>query len=177
MFMKLAAVMVTMLCVGAYVLTTRQAVLQARSEQTQAYLRIHSADDQLLTLRSNIAMRVMPESVRNMTQAAGVGTLNPAIDELPPALALQGLGTIEQMREEMRAQLLAFRAEQDAKAAKAGKTGSTSASSRTKSGAGQSPSKSTNAKDSKQSENKSSDKKKDNKSKPAPPSRIARNSV
>jgi hypothetical protein len=119
MFAKLVVLMLTMLGLGAYVLTTRQASLQARSELTQSYLRIHKADDDLLTLRSAIAMRVMPESVRGMALAAGVGELSPAIDELPPALALQGLGTLDQMRERMREQLLQFDAEQALKARKA----------------------------------------------------------
>jgi hypothetical protein len=118
MFAKLVVVMLVMLGLGAHVLTTRQASLQARSELTQAYLRIHKADDDLLRLRSAIAMRVMPESVRGMALAAGVGELAPAIDELPPALALQGLGTLDQMRASMREQLIAFRAEQAAKAAR-----------------------------------------------------------
>jgi hypothetical protein len=119
MFAKLVVLILVMLGLGGFVLTTRQASLQARSELTQAYLRIHKADDNLLTLRSAIAMRVMPESVRGMALAAGVGELSPALDELPPALALQGLGTLDQMRARLREQLLEFDAEQAQKARKA----------------------------------------------------------
>lgn len=128
MFTKLAAVMLVMLGLGAFVLTTRQASLQARSEQTQAYLRIQKADDHLLSLRSAIAMRVMPEAVRHMATSAGVGGLTPAIDELPPSLALQGLGTIEQMRAQLRDELLAFRSEESAKASKQQRKGATATS-------------------------------------------------
>jgi hypothetical protein len=129
-------------------------------------------------------MKVMPESVRHMALAAGVGALAPAVDELPPALALQGLGTIDQMRQELRDELLAFRTEQSKKelaksrsVQSSGKTRtptSTSASAQDKK-ANAKPDDDANTKPN-GNQSKPSTKPAD-KTKPASPSRIARNEL
>ncbi|MFZ4574457.1 MAG: hypothetical protein ACOYN0_08675 [Phycisphaerales bacterium] len=80
MFAKFATVIVTLGAFAAGLLSLRQSRLQVASEITQCQLRIEQADLRLWKLRAQIAAKVTPRQVEELSKDAG--TLRPLA--LPP---------------------------------------------------------------------------------------------
>lgn len=92
MFAKIATIMLVLGLTGCGLLALRQARLQAASEAAQAQLRIARGDEQLLSMRAQIASGVTPQHIALL--AAARGGLRPATNDIPGALArneLRGL--------------------------------------------------------------------------------------
>lgn len=94
MFQKLAALILALGIIGTSLLALRQQRLQAASEAAQAQLRIQSLDEELLTLRAQVATAVTPTAVEKL--AASVQTkdgsaLRPATNDVPLSLATNEL--------------------------------------------------------------------------------------
>jgi hypothetical protein len=82
---KIAVVVVAFGLIAAGLLSTRQSRLQAAHEVTAARLRIREHDERLLELRSQIAARVTPGSVRALLAwSAEVGPMVPLAERVHP---------------------------------------------------------------------------------------------
>ncbi len=93
-FAKLAALILALGIIGTSLLALRQQRLQAASEAAQAQLRIQRQDEELLTLRAQVATAVTPSAVEKL--AASVPTkegnaLRPATNDVPLSLATKEL--------------------------------------------------------------------------------------
>lgn len=99
MFAKLVAVVVSLGACACGLLAMRQSRLQAASELAQVQLRISKLDQELWTLRSDIATRITPQHIERM--ALDVGPLRPMIPGLPPITevgANREIAVLEQSR-------------------------------------------------------------------------------
>lgn len=81
MFAKLAAIILALGILGCTLLAMRQQRLQAAHELAEAQLRIRKSDEHLWFLRTQIARRLNPESIRGM--ATGAGPLRPIASPAP----------------------------------------------------------------------------------------------
>ncbi len=89
MFARLAFLVVCLGLIGTSLLALRQARLQAASEAAQAQLRIASADEELFSVRAQVAATVTPSAVEKL--ASSMHPMRPATNDIPTALAMEEL--------------------------------------------------------------------------------------
>lgn len=87
MFLKFAALIVSLGACACTLLALRQSRLQAAHELAEAQLRIRVHDERLWRLRSEIALRVTPAHVQLM--AADLGPTHPLLPPTVPPLAFK----------------------------------------------------------------------------------------
>ena len=94
MFAKLAALILALGIIGTSLLALRQQRLQAASEAAQAQLRIQKLDEELLTLRAQVASAVTPSAVEKLVASVHTtdgSPLRPATNDVPLTLATNEL--------------------------------------------------------------------------------------
>lgn len=94
MFKKLALLILSLGIIGTSLLALRQQRLQAASEAAQAQLRIQALDEELLTLRAQVAAAVTPSAVEKLAgsvQTTDGAPLRPATNDVPVSLATSEL--------------------------------------------------------------------------------------
>ncbi|MFO0857091.1 MAG: hypothetical protein U0640_07020 [Phycisphaerales bacterium] len=94
MFPKLAALILALGIIGTSLLALRQQRLQAASEAAQAQLRIQKLDEELLTLRAQVASAVTPSAVEKLVASVHTtdgSPLRPATNDVPLTLATNEL--------------------------------------------------------------------------------------
>ncbi len=99
LFLKLAALIIGIGLVCCVQLSLRQARLQAANEFAEARLRVRMLNENISTLRAEVALEISPDRIKQLRRELGVTTTNwlESLDPLaePPTDDAQGQAPLE----------------------------------------------------------------------------------